>query len=87
MQFSVRAQRGFKNSLPKLKFMLTTLKMIHTYVYNKGLKQKLRRKRERRKKFETYPHESSDTAERGDDPENSVQRCSKPCLDDDSPRI
>ena len=51
MKFSARAQMGVQKLIPKLKYTITSLKMIHTYVYNKRLKQNLRRNEGRRRIF------------------------------------
>ena len=58
MKFSVRAQMGIQNLNSLLKFMLTTLKMIHSYIYNQGLKQNLRRN-ERRREISDLPREEN----------------------------
>ena len=65
MKFSVRVLMGIQNLIFKLKFITTTLKMIHTYVYNKGLNQNLRRKERRRRNFELTKREKAATAARG----------------------
>ena len=46
---------GIQKLISNLKFMLTTLKMVHTHVYNKRWKQNLRRIEGKKIKFSDSP--------------------------------
>ena len=77
MEFSVRALMGVQYLIYKLKFMITTLKMILTYVYNKGLNQNLRRIEEKKRKFSDSPRRNQRQQVEEDEPEKSLQKASK----------
>ena len=74
MQFSVRAQMGIQYLISLLKFMLTTLKMIHTHVYNKRWKQNLRRNEGRRRKILDSHEGVQRQQQEREEPENPLQK-------------
>ena len=65
---------GVQKLIPKLKFMITILKMIHTCVYYKRWNQNLRRKEEKGKKFELTKGEKMVTAARKENAEISTPK-------------
>ena len=67
---------GIQNLISLLKFMLTTLKMVHTHVYNKRWKQNLRRIEGKKKKFSDI-HGREQRQQVGEkEPENMLQKVS-----------
>ena len=78
---------GFKSWFLKLKFMLTILKMIHIYIYNKRWNQNLREIEGKEKWISDLPRLSSDSREEKDEPENPLKMSPNPSLDDVSPKV
>ena len=67
--------------------MLTILKMIHIYIYNKRWNQNLREIEGKEKWISDLPRLSSDSREEEDEPENPLKMSPNPSLDDVSPKV